>query len=495
MRVFVKNSEPDVIANSPHQGSGLAQHVTSPGVFIAIAAIATLIIMGMIPAIRTIGQLWKLGHDGGLLLVKCLIAVVLITAVGSLGGWAAACFRQPRVVGEMVAGITLGPSLLGHFSPAAQNWLFPSVLIPHLSLIAQVTIIVFVFLLGAHLPLELLYGSGRRVAVLGIGMVSLPLACGILLAVSLSKVYRPDGVSLVSFLLFIGVAMAVTAFPVLVRILAEHDLTKSRIGALGLIAAGIGDAIAWCLLVVVVATAHSVSAAKVILTVTLLIVFIVAIWTVLRPALGQFLEFAERKALSPVNPTVVLLLSAVSGGFITNWIGVHALFGAFLVGMAVPRENSLIKDLTRTIERRIYVALPLFFAVIGLNVQIGFLGNPHDLLMCALMIVVAMASKIGATMFIARLTKLTWRDSLGLGVMMNCRGLTELVVASMGLSLGIIEPNLFAMFVIMTLVTTVMTGPLLGWLKLDKGPALTQPAGVELAPPVEGGERPDKWFV
>lgn len=443
------------------------QRVTSSHAFSAIVVILALIVVGMIPGIATIGQLGQLGHGGGFLIVKFLIAIVLIIAVGSLGGWAAVRCRQPRVIGEMVAGIALGPSLLSQFAPEAQHSLFPSELIPHLSLIAQMAIIAFVFLLGADLPLELLRGSGRRVAVLGVGMMVVPLACGILLATGLSGAYRPDGVGLVPFLLFIGTSMSVTAFPVLVRILAEHNLIRSRIGTLGLTAAGLGDAIAWCLLVVVVAAVHGDSAAGVIPAAALLILFAVVVWTVLRPALRQFLTFAEKNAALRASSTVVLLLSAFSGAFITDWIGVHAIFGAFMVGLAVPRENAIIQDFTRTIERGVAVVLPLFFAVVGLNVQIGFLQNPQDFLVCGLLIVVAMTSKMGTTTLIARLTKLTWRESAGLGVMMNCRGLTELVVISTGLSLGIIGQDLFVMFVVMTLVTTIMTGPLLGWLKLE----------------------------
>jgi Kef-type K+ transport system membrane component KefB len=458
----------DATTTLPRQLAGPMQHVMSPRALAAIVVISALIVVGMIRIIPTVGQLGKLGNDGGFLIVRFLIAIVLIIAVGSLGGWAAARCRQPRVVGEMVAGIALGPSLLGQLAPEAQRSLFPSELIPHLSLIAQMAIIFFVFLLGANLPLELLRGSGRRVAVLGVGMVGVPLICGILLAASLSGVYRPDGVALVPFLLFIGTSMSVTAFPVLVRILAEHNLIKTRIGTLGLTTAGSGDAISWCLLVVVVATAHGDSVAAAIPTVALLILFAVVIWAVLRPALRQFLTFAEKNAALRSSSTAVLLLCAVSGALITDWIGVHMIFGAFLVGMAVPRENPTVQDLTRTIERGVVVVLPLFFAVIGFNMQIGFLQNLQDLLVCGLMIAVAVTSKIGTTTFIARLTKLTWRESMGLGVMVNCRGLTELVVISTGLSFGIIGQNLFVMFVAMTLVTTIMTAPLLRWLKLDR---------------------------
>jgi Kef-type K+ transport system membrane component KefB len=275
--------------------------------------------------------------------------------------------------------------------------------------------------------------------------------------------------------------MGVTAFPVLIRILAERGLIRSKIGALGLTAAGIGDVIAWCLLVVVVATAHHASVAVAVPPIALLIVFAVAVWTLLRPALRRFLAFAGEHPAARTCATPVLLLSAVAGAFITDWIGVHAIFGAFLVGLAVPRGNVLVMDLTGAIERGVTAVLPLFFAVVGLNLQLALLGNPQDLLICGLITAVAVVSKIGSTTLIARLTKLNWRESTGLGVMMNCRGLTELVVITTGLSLGIIGHNLFVMFVVMTLVTTIMTGPLLGRLRLDTGQLPAGRAGPDRA--------------
>jgi Kef-type K+ transport system membrane component KefB len=395
--------------------------------------------------------------------------------VGRLGGWVATRCRQPRVIGEMVAGIALGPSLLGQFAPATQHVLFPAELIPHLGLIAQLAISYFVFLLGADLPLELLRGSGRRVAALGAGMVAVPLACGLLLAAGLAASYRPAGVGVVPFLLFIGTSMSITAFPVLVRILAEHDLIRTRIGTLGLATAGVGDAISWCLLVVVVAMAHGGSGTSVIPTAAWLIVFTTVTLTVVRPALRRFLAFAEHNAGWRRTSTAVLLLCALSGAAVTDWIGVHAIFGALLVGVVVPRGNGVVRDLGRTVGRGVNVLLPLFFAVIGFSMHIGFLRDPRDLLVCGLMILVAITSKVGTTTLVGRLTKLTWRESAGLGVMVNCRGLTELVVVSAGLSLGIIGPDLFAMFVAMTLVTTIMTGPLLGRLKLGGAGVDAQP--------------------
>ncbi len=448
--------------------SGYLRRGAPPRTLAAIVVILTLITIGMVHAVPAVGKLGKLGDGGWSRIVGFLVAIAVIVAAGRVGGWVAAGGRQPRVVGEMAAGILLGPALLGQFAPEVQSALFPADLIPHLSLVAQLAIICFVFLLGADLPLELLRGSGRRVTALAAGMVGVPLACGLLLGAGLAGTYRPAGVGLLPFVLFIGTSMSVTAFPVLVRILAERDLTRTRIGTLGLATAGSGDAVSWCLLVVVVATARGDSAAAAIPTAALLVAFAAVTLIVLRPALRHFLAMAGKNTALRRCSTAVVLLSAVSGAYITDWIGVHVIFGAFLIGLAMPRDNRTAQNLGRTVERGVNVVLPLFFAVIGFSLQVALLRDPRDILMCVLLIVTAIVSKLGATTLVARLTKLTWRESAGLGVMVNCRGLTELVVVSAGLSLGIIGPGLFAAFVAMTLVTTIMTGPLLRRLKLDK---------------------------
>ncbi|MER5262791.1 cation:proton antiporter [Actinosynnema sp. NPDC002837] len=443
---------------------------------VAVVALLTVIAVGMIHAVPTFGQLRDLGNGGWSLVPRFLLAVAAIIAVGRLGGWVAARCRQPRVVGEMAAGIALGPTLLGQVAPAVQHALFPAELIPELGLIAQLAITYFVFLLGTELPLDLLRGSGGQVAALGAGMVVVPLGCGLLLAAGLTGTYRPTGVGSVPFLLFVGTAMSITAFPVLVRILAEHDLIQTRIGTLGLATAGAGDAFSWLLLVLVVALARGSSAAAVVPTAAWLVLFTAVTLIVVRPALRRFLAAAESTASRRRIAIAVLVLCALSGAAVTDWIGIHAIFGALLVGAVVPRENSVVRDLGRTVGRGVALVLPLFFAVIGFSVHVEFLDDPRDLLLGGLMVLVAVVSKVGTTTLVGRLTKLTPRESLGLGVMVNCRGLTELVVVSTGLSLGVIGPDLFAVFVVMTLVTTAMTGPLLRRLRLGGTPADTRPA-------------------
>lgn len=442
-----------------------------------IIVIATLITTGMLRFVPTIAQLGALSEGGGFLLIKFLTAILLIIVTANIGGWVASLLRQPRVVGEMTAGIMLGPSLLGQLWPAAESWLFPTELMPHLDVVAQLAVIAFVFMFGASLRLDHLHGSGLRVTVLGLGMVAVPVGVGILVASLLAADYRPAAVSQVSFLLFVGVAMGVTAFPVLVRILAEHGLTTSRVGTMGLAAAGIDDAIAWCLLAVAVATVRHGSPFGAAWTVLLLVIFAAAVWMLLRPALRHFLDIAKNHRSTRAASVPVLGLAAVSGAFITDWIGVHAIFGAFLVGMAMPREDTLVQRLAQLTDRGVAVVLPLFFAVVGLSVRVDLLADVQGMLVCGLVVLAAVGSKLGATTLIARLTRLGWRESAALGVMVNCRGLTGLVVVSTGLSLGIIGEDLFVMFVIMALVTTIMTGPLLQRLRLDQpDEGIVQPA-------------------
>ncbi|MFD9701395.1 cation:proton antiporter [Lentzea sp. NPDC059081] len=432
----------------------------------AVAVIVAAVAAGMVHAVPAFGQLAALRHGGWVLVLRFLLATALIIVAGRLGGWVSTRCRQPRVIGEMAVGIALGPTLLGQVAPQAQHFLFPPVLVPHLGLVAQLAIIYFVFLLGADLPLDLLRGSGRRVAALGTTMVAVPFACGLLLAAGLAAAYRPAGVGPLPFLLFVGTSMSITAFPVLVRILAGHGLVQTRIGTLGLATAGVGDALSWCLLIVVVALAHGGSAAAVLPTAGWLVLFVAVTLVLVRPALRHLLAAAEDNAGWRRVSTAALVLCALSGAAVTDWIGVHAIFGALLAGVILPRENRVVRDLARTVGRGVTVVLPLFFAVIGFSVHVGFLGDPRDLLTCGLMVLVAIGSKLGTTALVGRLTGLTWRESAGLGVMVNCRGLTELVVVSAGLSLGIIGQDLFVMFVAMTLVTTAMTGPLLGRLQL-----------------------------
>lgn len=407
-------------------------------------------------------------RDGDLgLTARVLLAVVVIVVAGRAGGRVARALRQPRVIGEMTVGFLLGPSLLGAVAPALQERLFPPEVLPHLQVLAQLAVVGFVFLFGTELSLQFLRGSGRHLVAVSLGMIVIPVTAGILLALGLAGSYRPPGVSTASFVLFVGVATGVTAFPVLVRILQDTGLAGSRIGVVALTASGLADGVAWCLLAVAVGTASGDALTGPVGTAAMLVGFAVATWTLLRPALRRFVAAAEARRIPGVLVAAAFLLFAFGGAYATEEIGVHAIFGAFLVGLALPRDDRTVRRLTRQIERGVRLVLPLFFAVIGLTIDLGFLSDSGDLGVLGLVVLVAVASKLGGTAVVARLAGMTWRESTGIGVMVNCRGLTELVVLTTGLTLGIIGQDLFVMFVVMTLVTTAATGPLLAALRLS----------------------------
>jgi Kef-type K+ transport system membrane component KefB len=431
------------------------------------AAVTALAVAGAVHLAGVLTGFGGLSEGDVALTGRILLAVVVIVAASRAGGRVAEALRQPRVIGEMAVGFLLGPSLFGALAPEAQRWLFPPQVLPHLQDLAQLAVVCFVFLFGADLSLRFLRGSGRHVVAVALGMVVIPVTAGVLFAFWLAGDYRPPGIGLTPFVLFVGVAMGVTAFPVLVRILQETGLARSRVGFVALTAAGLADGLAWCLLAVAVGTASGDGLTGPAGIVTLLLLFAVATWTVVRPALRRFVELAERRKVPGVLVAAALLLFALGGAYVTDQIGVHAIFGAFFVGLALPRHSRRVRRLTRPIERGVRLVLPLFFAAVGLSIGLGFLESADQLAVLGLIVLVAVTGKLGGTALVARLAGMRWRESVGVGVMVNCRGLTELVVLTTGLSLGIIGNDLFVMFVLMTLLTTAATGPLLGLLHLD----------------------------
>ena len=417
------------------------------------------------------------GLGGDLALVgRVLLALVVVVLAGGAGGRVARALRQPRVIGEMAAGFLLGPSLLGALAPEAQRLLFPPAVQPHLRDLAQLAVIGFVHRFGADLSLRHLRGSGRQVVAVAVGMVLIPVTAGVGFALRLAADHRPTGVGLAPFVVFVGVAMGVTAFPVLVRILQETGLAESRVGFVALTAAGLADAVAWCLLAVAVGGANGDGLAGPAVIVALLLAFAVATWSLLRPALRAFVGLTERRGLPDAPVAAALLLFALGGAVVTDRIGVHAIFGAFLVGLALPRHDAVVHRLLRPIDRLVRLVLPLFFAAVGLSIGLGFLRSADQLALLGLVVLVAVAGKLVGTATVARLVGMPWREAVGVGVMVNCRGLTELVVLTTGRSLGIIGDDLFAMLVLMTLLTTAVTGPLLGLLHLDREVDVSAPS-------------------
>jgi Kef-type K+ transport system membrane component KefB len=385
------------------------------------------------------------------------MVILLARAMGSL-------FRrigQPRVVGEIVAGILLGPSAVGAVFPGATDFLFPTEVIQVVAVLAQFGLIFFMFLTGLRLDLGALKGSSRVAVLVSHVSIVAPFVLGVGASLLLFPLLG-DG-EFASFALFMGAAMSITAFPVLARILSDTGLDRTRLGAVAITCAAVDDVSAWCVLSVVVAIAQASGADDVLRTACLAVAYAVALLYVVRPLLAWHLAPERRREDGLGNQTIAVLIALVLlGAWATEEIGIHAIFGAFLVGVAIPRHTGVVEALNAKLEGLTgLVLLPLFFVVAGISTRVGLLDTPLLWGITVFVIVLAIAGKWGGSTLAARACRMPWREAVPLGVLMNTRGLTEIVILTIGLDLGIISPALFTIMVIMALVTTVMTVPVL----------------------------------
>jgi Kef-type K+ transport system membrane component KefB/nucleotide-binding universal stress UspA family protein len=396
-----------------------------------------------------------------LLTLLLQIAVVLATAraMGEL-------FRrihQPRVVGEMVAGIMLGPSLLGWLAPGVAELIFPFDSLVYLNTLSQVGLLLFMFLVGLEFDPRLLRGRGHTAVVTSHVSIAAPFMLGALLALYLYPRLAEGHVQFTGFALFMGAAMSITAFPVLARILAERNLMHSNVGALTIACAAIDDVTAWSILAVVIAIVRSDAATMPLwLTLAGSALFILVMLFVVRPALGWLEGYYHSRGRFTQEMLAITLLLLLAAAWTTEWLGIHALFGAFALGAVMPKDPGLTHDITDRLEDvTVVFLLPLFFAFTGLRTSIGLVSGMEMWLLTGLILLVAVAGKFGGSTIAARATGLPWREASALGVLMNTRGLMELVILSIGLELGVISPTLFTMMVLMAIITTFMTTPLL----------------------------------
>lgn len=395
-------------------------------------------------------------------LARLLLQVGVIIGVSQVFSRLGRRLRQPSVVSEILAGVALGPSLLGALSPSASAYLFPPASLAGLEAVAQLGLILFMFLVGLELDLGMMRGRGQSAVVISQAGIVVPFALGIGLATYAHASLSPPGTPFLSFALFLGVAMSITAFPVLARLIAERGLLGSALGTTALAAAAIDDVSAWCLLALVVSVVRAEGPWSVALTIGLALLFILVMATLGRRALPKLAT--PDIAPSRERFTIVLLLVLASAA-LTHVIGIHALFGAFCLGVALPHDGLFAAGLRERIEDLVVVAmLPIFFAYSGLNTDLGLLASWHDALLCVGVVLVAVVGKLGGVTLAARSVGHSWREASTLGVLMNTRGLMELVVLHVGLDLGVLSPRLFTMMVVMALVTTVATGPLVSWL-------------------------------
>ena len=392
------------------------------------------------------------------LLLQLIVIVLAARAFGALFQR----FGQPPVIGEIVAGIVLGPSLIGSIAPGVFEFVFPASSTGLLKLVAEIGVLLFLFAVGLELDVDRIRSRAQTAVVVSHASIVVPYFLGVALALALYEEFAPAGVGFLPFALFMGIAMSITAFPVLVRILKERGLFGTQLGSTAVTAAAVDDVTAWSLLAMVVAIAGShgfwAASLTMLLTVVFIGVMLYAVGPAFRRALAGYAEREEPGKTALAAVLVLLLASALA----TEWIGIHALFGAFLAGVVMPRQRRFRVYLTERLEEFSSVfLLPVFFAFTGLRTKIGLLNDARSWLVCGLIILVATAGKLGGSMIAARLTGESWRESFALGALMNSRGLMELIALNVGYELGILSPRIFAMMVLMALVTTFATGPLL----------------------------------
>jgi Kef-type K+ transport system membrane component KefB len=397
-------------------------------------------------------------HPLSVLLLQVIVIVAAARALGALF----AHIHQPPVIGEIVAGILLGPSLLGLVAPGVQEFLFPAASLDNLQLLSQVGVILFMFVVGSELDLQHLFQKAHAAVLVSHASILLPFFLGSAAALVVFPTLAPPGIPFSAFALFLGVAMSITAFPVLARILEERRMTHSYLGSTALACAAVDDVTAWCLLAAVVALVRADGLSGSLSTILLVVLFVAVMLFVIRPLVNRLLAEATDGRRLGTGLLAGILAGVFAAALCTELIGIHALFGAFLAGVCLPADTGLRRYLRERLEPfSSLLLLPLFFAFTGLRTQVGLLDNWQSWLVCAGIIGVAIAGKLGGSMVAARWTGIGWGDSFALGVLMNARGLVELIVLNVGYDLGILSAPIFAMLVLMALVTTFMTAPLL----------------------------------
>ncbi|MGZ4059647.1 MAG: cation:proton antiporter domain-containing protein, partial [Bacteroidia bacterium] len=397
-------------------------------------------------------------HPLAILLLQIIVIIITARTFGFLFNK----IGQPTVIGEVVAGIFLGPSIMGMWFPQYSEFLFPKASLATLQYFSQIGLMLFMFVVGMELDLKVLKTKAKDAVIISHASIIVPYTLGMCLAYFIYEEFAPANINFLSFSLFMGIAMSITAFPVLARIIQERGMTKTKLGAIAITCAAADDITAWCILAAVIAIVKAGSFSSSLFTIILALGYVFVMLKIVQPFVKKIGEVYSNKETLSLNIVAVIFGILLISSFITEVIGIHALFGAFIAGVIMPQSFSFRRILTEKVE---YVALglllPLFFAFSGLRTQIGLLNDSHSWGICALIILIAIVGKFGGSMFAARFVGQSWRDSIAIGALMNTRGLVELIVLNIGYDLGVLSPVVFAMMVLMALITTFMTGPAL----------------------------------
>lgn len=406
--------------------------------------------------LNTISQ--NFSHPLALLLAQ----IITIITVARLLGWICKKIGQPTVIGEIAAGILLGPSFAGMYFPGFSMALFPEQSLGNLQFLSQIGLILFMFMVGMELDIKTLKTKAQDAVVISHASIIIPFALGMGLAYFIYSSFAPQGIQFLSFALFLGIAMSITAFPVLARIVQERGIHKTRLGAIVITCAAVDDITAWCILAGVIAIVKAGSFGSSVYIILLAVGYVLVMFYVVKPFLKRVGDlYPSRENMS--KPIVaIFFLTLIMSSYATEMIGIHALFGAFMAGTIMPDNMKFRNILIEKIEDvALVLLLPLFFVFTGLRTEIGLLNDVFLWKITGLIILVAVTGKFIGSALAARFVGQNWRDSLSIGALMNTRGLMELVVLNIGYDLGVLSPKIFAMMVIMALVTTFMTGPAL----------------------------------
>jgi Kef-type K+ transport system membrane component KefB len=395
-------------------------------------------------------------------LATFILQIAIIILAARVFAWLFGKIGQPAVMGEIIAGILLGPSALGAISPAFNNFLFPAASIGNLQVFSQIGLILFMFVVGMELDLEMVKKNAGSALVISHASIVVPFALGTGLSYFLYSSLAPGNIPFFAFALFMGIAMSITAFPVLSRIIRERGLSHTRLGNMAISCAAFDDVSAWCLLAIVLAFIRLGNHHFLSYSLFFLPVYVLVMLFILKPLLKRLLDRKKDNEKIGRSTLTVIFIILLLSAYCTELIGIHALFGAFAAGIVMPTDQEFRTRISHKIEDiALVLLLPLFFVVTGLRTAIGLLDHLSLWISLLLIIAVAVIGKFGAAALSARLTGETLKDSLSLGALMNTRGLVELVVLNIGYDLHIISPAIFTMMVLMALITTCMTNPAL----------------------------------